>query len=238
MASAAEQLAANLNFGAIRQGGRAQEANLVHARRARSSTESAPTSRCRASNPDAIRADLFKQQASRACSALFNMFSGGAVEPPRDLRAQRSCPTSRPRSSCSCCRASVIPTPGGAEEGGRVRAARFMNQYTRYLTLVLALVFQSLRASASACRDRAISCWSRGRSSSSRPRSRSRWRDDVPAVARRADHQHAVSATASSMIIFSGIIAESARRQRGADARARAGPGGDLDRGCHAGHPG
>ena len=86
MASAAEQLAANINFGRLRQGDRAQEAALVHARLRWSSTASAPTSRCPASTRRAGR-DL-RSSKPAASLGMFNMFSGGALGAHVDLRAR------------------------------------------------------------------------------------------------------------------------------------------------------
>jgi preprotein translocase subunit SecY len=136
MASAAEQLAANLNFGAI---ARAEElkkriwftlgALIVY--------RLGPTSRCRAS----IRRRCARsfQQAAGGVLGLFNMFAGGAVE-----RMAIFALNIMPYISASIIvqlLTAVLPTLEALKKEGE-SGRKVLNQYTRYLTVVLA-VFQS-----------------------------------------------------------------------------------------------
>ena len=77
MVSAAEQLAANLNFGAFAKAEELKK-RIWFTLAALSSTGSAPTSRFPASIPSAF-AQAFKAQSS-GILGMFNMFAGGAVE--------------------------------------------------------------------------------------------------------------------------------------------------------------
>ncbi len=132
MASAAEQLAANLNFGALAKAEDLKKriwftlgALLVY----RLGTY-IPLPGI---NIDAL-ADIFKQQ-SQGVLGLFNMFSGGAVG-----RLAIFALNIMPYISASIIiqlLTSVVPTLEALKkegEGGR----KVINQYTRYLTVVLA----------------------------------------------------------------------------------------------------
>ena len=98
MASAAEQLAANLNFLGARQGRGAEEAHLVHARRAAGLPvrHLHPAARHRSFR---LGADL--QAAGRRHPRHVQHVLRRRHPPDGDLRARTSCPTSRPRSSSS-----------------------------------------------------------------------------------------------------------------------------------------
>jgi preprotein translocase subunit SecY len=133
MASAAEQLAANLNFGAL---GKAEElkkriwftlAALVVYRLG----TYVPLP---GMNPDQV-AELFKQTQSGVLG-LFNMFSGGAVG-----RLAIFALNIMPYISASIIiqlLTSVVPTLEALKKEGE-QGRKVINQYTRYLTLVLAL---------------------------------------------------------------------------------------------------
>ncbi|KAA2234615.1 preprotein translocase subunit SecY [Salinarimonas soli] len=136
MASAAEQLAANLNFGAI---ARAEElkkriwftlgALIVY----RLGTY-IPLPGI---DPEALRQSF--QQAQGGVLGLFNMFSGGAVE-----RMAIFALNIMPYISASIIvqlLTSVVPSLEGLKKEGE-SGRKILNQYTRYLTVVLA-VFQS-----------------------------------------------------------------------------------------------
>jgi preprotein translocase subunit SecY len=136
MASAAEQLAANLNFGAL---GKAEElkkriwftlgALIVY----RIGTY-IPLPGI---NPDQV-AELFKQ-AQSGVLGLFNMFSGGAVG-----RMAIFALNIMPYISASIIiqlMTSMVPTLEALKKEGE-QGRKILNQYTRYLTLVLA-VFQA-----------------------------------------------------------------------------------------------
>ncbi|MFG1344804.1 preprotein translocase subunit SecY [Xanthobacter autotrophicus DSM 431] len=136
MVSAAEQLAANLNFGAL---GKAEElkkriwftlgALLVY----RLGTYIPMPG----INPDAL-ADVFKN-AQQGIIGLFNMFSGGAVE-----RLAIFALNIMPYISASIIiqlLTSVSPTLEALKKEGEA-GRKQLNQYTRYLTVVLA-VFQA-----------------------------------------------------------------------------------------------
>ncbi|MEP9356582.1 preprotein translocase subunit SecY [Xanthobacter sp. KR7-65] len=136
MVSAAEQLAANLNFGAL---GKAEElkkriwftlgALIVY----RLGTYIPMPG----INPDAL-ADVFKN-AQQGIIGLFNMFSGGAVE-----RMAIFALNIMPYISASIIiqlLTSVSPTLEALKKEGEA-GRKQLNQYTRYLTVVLA-VFQA-----------------------------------------------------------------------------------------------
>ena len=136
MASAAEQLAANINFGAI---ARAEElkkriwftlgALIVY----RLGTY-IPLPGI---DPEALRQSF--QQAAGGVLGLFNMFSGGAVE-----RMAIFALNIMPYISASIIiqlLTSVVPTLEALKKEGE-SGRKVINQYTRYLTVVLA-VFQS-----------------------------------------------------------------------------------------------
>ena len=136
MASAAEQLAANLNFGALAKADELKKriwftlgALIVY----RLGTYIPLPGM----NPDAV-ADLFKQTQSGVLG-LFNMFSGGAVG-----RLAIFALAIMPYISASIIiqlLSSVVPTFEALKKEGE-QGRKTLNQYTRYLTLVLA-VFQA-----------------------------------------------------------------------------------------------
>ena len=133
MASAAEQLAANLNFGALAKADELKKriwftlgALIVY----RLGTYIPLPGM----NPDAV-ADLFKQTQSGVLG-LFNMFSGGAVG-----RLAIFALAIMPYISASIIiqlLSSVVPTFEALKKEGEA-GRKILNQYTRYLTLVLAL---------------------------------------------------------------------------------------------------
>ncbi|SIQ74245.1 MULTISPECIES: preprotein translocase subunit SecY [unclassified Bosea (in: a-proteobacteria)] len=136
MASAAEQLAANLNFGALAKADELKKriwftlgALIVY----RLGTYIPLPGM----NPDAV-ADLFRQTQS-GMLGMFNMFSGGAVG-----RLAIFALAIMPYISASIIvqlLSSVIPTFENLKKEGE-QGRKILNQYTRYLTLVLA-VFQA-----------------------------------------------------------------------------------------------
>jgi len=133
MASAAEQLAANLNFGALAKADELKKriwftlgALIVY----RLGTYIPLPGM----NPDAV-ADLFKQTQSGVLG-LFNMFSGGAVG-----RLAIFALNIMPYISASIIiqlLSSVVPSFEALKKEGEA-GRKILNQYTRYLTLVLAL---------------------------------------------------------------------------------------------------
>lgn len=133
MASAAEQLAANLNFGALAKADELKKriwftlgALIVY----RLGTYIPLPGM----NPDAV-ADLFKQSQTGVLG-LFNMFSGGAVG-----RLAIFALAIMPYISASIIvqlLSSVVPTFEALKKEGEA-GRKILNQYTRYLTLVLAL---------------------------------------------------------------------------------------------------
>src|SRR6202023_870401 len=136
MVSAAEQLAANLNFGALAKAEDLKKriwftlgALLVY----RVGTFIPMPG----INPDAF-ADAFKN-ASQGILGLFNMFSGGAVE-----RMAIFALNIMPYISASIILqllTSVSPTLEALKKEGEA-GRKIINQYTRYLTVILA-AFQS-----------------------------------------------------------------------------------------------
>ncbi len=136
MASAAEQLAANLNFGALAKADELKKriwftlgALIVY----RLGTY-IPLPGI---NPDALRQSF--QSASGGMLGLFNMFSGGAVE-----RMAIFALNIMPYISASIIiqlLTSVLPTLEALKKEGEA-GRKILNQYTRYLTVALA-VFQS-----------------------------------------------------------------------------------------------
>lgn len=136
MASAAEQLAANINFGAIAKAEELKKriwftlgALIVY----RLGTY-IPVPGI---NPDALRQSF--SNASGGVLGLFNMFSGGAVE-----RMAIFALNIMPYISASIIiqlLTSVLPTLEALKKEGE-SGRKILNQYTRYLTVVLA-VFQS-----------------------------------------------------------------------------------------------
>ncbi|NIX77822.1 preprotein translocase subunit SecY [Microvirga terricola] len=136
MASAAEQLAANLNFGAIAKAEELKKriwftlgALLVY----RLGTY-IPLPGI---NPEALRQSF--QSASGGVLGLFNMFSGGAVE-----RMAIFALNIMPYISASIIvqlLTSVLPSLEALKKEGE-SGRKIINQYTRYLTVLLA-VFQS-----------------------------------------------------------------------------------------------
>src|ERR1043165_8093516 len=133
MASAAEQLAANLNFGALAKAEELKKriwftlAALVVYRLG----TYIPLPGI---NPDAI-ADTFKQTQGGVLG-LFNMFSGGAVG-----RLAIFALNIMPYISASIIvqlLTSIVPTLEQLKKEGE-QGRKVINQYTRYLTVVLAL---------------------------------------------------------------------------------------------------
>ena len=132
MASAAEQLAANINFGALAKAGELKNriwftlgALIVY----RLGTY-IPLPGI---NPDAL-ADIFKNQQS-GILGLFNMFSGGAVG-----RLAIFALNIMPYISASIIvqlLTSIVPSLGTLKKDGEA-GRKVINQYTRYLTVVLA----------------------------------------------------------------------------------------------------
>ncbi len=138
MASAAEQLAANINFGAIAKAEELKKriwftlgALIVY----RLGTY-IPLPGI---NPDAIVKAFNQSGASGGIFGLFNMFSGGAVE-----RMAIFALNIMPYISASIIiqlLSSVVPSLEALKKEGE-SGRKIMNQYTRYLTVVLA-IFQS-----------------------------------------------------------------------------------------------
>jgi preprotein translocase subunit SecY len=136
MASAAEQLAANLNFGALAKADELKKriwftlgALIVY----RLGTY-IPLPGI---NPEALRQSF--QSASGGMLGLFNMFSGGAVE-----RMAIFALNIMPYISASIIiqlLTSVLPTLEALKKEGEA-GRKILNQYTRYLTVALA-IFQS-----------------------------------------------------------------------------------------------
>jgi preprotein translocase subunit SecY len=136
MASAAEQLASNLNFGALAKADELKKriwftlgALIVY----RLGTY-IPLPGI---NPDQV-ADLFKQ-AQSGVLGLFNMFSGGAVG-----RLAIFALNIMPYISASIIiqlMTSMVPALESLKKEGE-QGRKILNQYTRYLTLILA-VFQA-----------------------------------------------------------------------------------------------
>src|SRR6478736_6754452 len=134
MASAAEQLAANINFGSIAKAEELKKriwftlgALIVY----RLGTYMPLPG----INPEALRQSF--QSASGGVLGLFNMFSGGAVE-----RMAIFALNIMPYISASIIvqlLTSVIPSLEALKKEGE-SGRKVINQYTRYLTVVLALV--------------------------------------------------------------------------------------------------
>ena len=196
MASAAEQLAANLNFGALAKAEELKKrifftlgALLVIYRLG----HLYPAARHR--HPDAVASRPSSQFSRQGILGLFNMFSGGAVS-----RMAIFALNIMPYISASIIiqlMTTVVAEARSPQEGGRERPQGQINQYTRYLTVVLATV-PVLRASLSASQALRRTWWQNpGRVLPSSPPSITLdGRHAVPDVARRADHQRAASATA------------------------------------------
>jgi len=136
MASAAEQLASNLNFGAFAKADELKK-RIWFTLGALIIYRLGTYIPLPGMNPDAV-ADLFKQSQSGVLG-LFNMFSGGAVG-----RLAIFALAIMPYISASIIvqlLSSVIPTFEALKKEGE-QGRKILNQYTRYLTLVLA-VFQA-----------------------------------------------------------------------------------------------
>jgi preprotein translocase subunit SecY len=136
MASAAEQLASNLNFGAFAKADELKK-RIWFTLGALIIYRLGTYIPLPGMNPDAV-ADLFKQSQSGVLG-LFNMFSGGAVG-----RLAIFALAIMPYISASIIvqlLSSVIPTFEALKKEGE-QGRKVLNQYTRYLTLVLA-VFQA-----------------------------------------------------------------------------------------------
>jgi preprotein translocase subunit SecY len=136
MASAAEQLAANLNFGAFAKADELKK-RIWFTLGALIIYRLGTYIPLPGMNPDAV-ADLFKQSQSGVLG-LFNMFSGGAVG-----RLAIFALAIMPYISASIIiqlLSSVVPTFEALKKEGE-QGRKVLNQYTRYLTLVLA-IFQA-----------------------------------------------------------------------------------------------
>lgn len=136
MASAAEQLASNLNFGAFAKADELKK-RIWFTLGALIIYRIGTYIPLPGMNPDAV-ADLFKQTQSGVLG-LFNMFSGGAVG-----RLAIFALAIMPYISASIIvqlLSSVVPTLEALKKEGE-QGRKVLNQYTRYLTLVLA-VFQA-----------------------------------------------------------------------------------------------
>jgi len=136
MASAAEQLAANLNFGAFAKADELKK-RIWFTLGALVIYRLGTYIPLPGMNPDAV-ADLFRQtQSGMLC--MFNMFSGGAVG-----RLAIFALAIMPYISASIIvqlLSSVVPSFEALKKEGE-QGRKTLNQYTRYLTLVLA-VFQA-----------------------------------------------------------------------------------------------
>jgi preprotein translocase subunit SecY len=136
MASAAEQLASNLNFGAFAKADELKK-RIWFTLGALVIYRLGTYIPLPGMNPEAV-ADLFKQSQSGVLG-LFNMFSGGAVG-----RLAIFALAIMPYISASIIvqlLSSVIPTFEALKKEGE-QGRKVLNQYTRYLTLVLA-IFQA-----------------------------------------------------------------------------------------------
>ncbi|MBX9908053.1 MAG: preprotein translocase subunit SecY [Beijerinckiaceae bacterium] len=133
MASAAEQLASNLNFGAFAKADELKK-RIWFTLGALIIYRLGTYIPLPGMNPDAV-ADLFKQTQSGVLG-LFNMFSGGAVG-----RLAIFALAIMPYISASIIiqlLSSVVPTFEQLKKEGE-QGRKVLNQYTRYLTLFLAL---------------------------------------------------------------------------------------------------
>jgi preprotein translocase subunit SecY len=136
MASAAEQLAANLNFGAFAKADELKK-RIWFTLGALVIYRLGTYIPLPGMNPEAV-ADLFRQTQS-GMLGMFNMFSGGAVG-----RMAIFALAIMPYISASIIvqlLSSVVPTFEALKKEGE-QGRKTLNQYTRYLTLVLA-VFQA-----------------------------------------------------------------------------------------------
>lgn len=136
MASAAEQLAANLNFGAFAKADELKK-RIWFTLGALIIYRIGTYIPLPGMNPDAV-ADLFKQTQTGVLG-LFNMFSGGAVG-----RLAIFALAIMPYISASIIiqlLSSVVPTFEALKKEGE-QGRKVLNQYTRYLTLFLA-IFQA-----------------------------------------------------------------------------------------------
>ncbi|MCO5093457.1 preprotein translocase subunit SecY [Bosea sp. (in: a-proteobacteria)] len=136
MASAAEQLAANLNFGAFAKADELKK-RIWFTLGALVIYRLGTYIPLPGMNPEAV-ADLFRQTQS-GMLGMFNMFSGGAVG-----RMAIFALAIMPYISASIIvqlLSSVVPTFETLKKEGE-QGRKILNQYTRYLTLVLA-VFQA-----------------------------------------------------------------------------------------------
>jgi preprotein translocase subunit SecY len=136
MASAAEQLAANINFGAIAKAEELKK-RIWFTLGALIIYRLGTYIPLPGINPEALRQSF--QNASGGVLGLFNMFSGGAVE-----RMAIFALNIMPYISASIIiqlLTSVLPTLEALKKEGE-SGRKVLNQYTRYLTVLLA-VFQS-----------------------------------------------------------------------------------------------
>ena len=136
MASAAEQLAANINFGAIAKAEELKK-RIWFTLGALIVFRLGTYIPLPGIDPEALRQSF--QNASGGVLGLFNMFSGGAVE-----RMAIFALNIMPYISASIIvqlLTSVVPSLEALKKEGE-SGRKVLNQYTRYLTVVLAL-FQS-----------------------------------------------------------------------------------------------
>ncbi|MDB5590273.1 MAG: preprotein translocase subunit SecY, partial [Enterovirga sp.] len=136
MASAAEQLASNLNFGAIAKADELKK-RIWFTLGALLVFRLGTYIPLPGINTEALKQSF--QQASGGVLGLFNMFSGGAVE-----RMAIFALNIMPYISASIIiqlLTSVVPTLEALKKEGE-SGRKVINQYTRYITVVLA-VFQS-----------------------------------------------------------------------------------------------
>ena len=136
MVSAAEQLAQNINLLRLRQGSGSATAHLVHTGCARCLPASEPSSRFPGINPQAF-AETFDRARRTGILGLFNTFAGGAVE-----RMAIFALNIMPYISASIIMQLMTSVNKHLEqlkkEGEQGR--KTINQYTRYLTVLLATV--------------------------------------------------------------------------------------------------
>ena len=180
MASAAEQLAANINWSAFAKADELKK-RIWFTLGALVISASGPTSRCPASTSNAFQTAFLGQK--QGVLDMFNMFSGGAVQ-----RMAIFALNIMPYISASIIiqlLSSVIPSLEAIKKEGE-QGRKVLNQYTRYLTVALAM-FQAYGISIGL----EGTGGRRQRSGAPVPHFDDRdadRRDDVPRLARRADH--------------------------------------------------
>jgi hypothetical protein len=133
MASAAEQLAANLNFGAFSEGDRAAQAHLASPWPRWSSTGSGPTFRFRASTRQ-FAAQVFQGQSARHPRHVQHVLgrrrrAHGHLRPERDA-------VHLGLDHRATADGTVYPPWEKLRKEGGEAGRKTLNQYTRYLTVV------------------------------------------------------------------------------------------------------